>query len=1129
MSRDLTFAQAVKILGSDSEKLHTLDLLLNGAINAATATHRPTDVIKVLKSAKLIADHSLALMRRVNGVIGKTKPQRRHEVLVAAHTIVAVSAFFEALSAYQPLIDKFDIADEDKRVLADIEIGFAVTRLLLGNLIIPCPSPVRSFAKTRAELERRYYDLAAAVSDFVSGLAPWDRLNETERNRIRELATRPSAERVADAAVSRYTERLAELSARRPEFFVWMTLSELQAASTEAAEDRRALTRVGDLLESFHAQISPPGRIANRLAKAYQAELARRLVNTDEADALPGLTIPTADQLYVDPAFRAAVHDETTRPAEDVWWASGPECRDELAEFLAVHLSIGSALELPTLVLGHPGAGKSLFTKVLAARSVKGSFSPVRVELRHVTANAGILDQIEQAMRATVNEAVSWADFAREAAESGHVPLVIFDGLDELLQTWGATRSGFLAEVAEFQRIEAVQERPIVAVVTSRTVVMTQAAIPRGCTMLRLEPFDRPKIAAWVEAWNAAVGSSSPALDFANVLRFPDLAEQPLLLLLLALYNAGPDRSWESTSGEPLRIHGLYEGLLRQFAYREVRKRARPEACDPASIARMIEAELDTLAIVAFSMFNRGRQSISLSALDGDLTALRQDRGQDAESVWSEGEYVVGRFFFIHEARAGGSDAATVVRSYEFLHATFGEYLVARKILHELRKIAKLQAAGLPLHDCDGLLYALLSFAPLIGRAQIIDFLKELLRQPGEQTVVLCTLLIDLFHIALDPHAEVKYMTYRPQRLSVPARYGLYSLNILMCLLAAQSDVSLLTLSSTEVPAYARERWSAAAHLWRSCLRDELWAAFVESVRLGDGLVMLYRGGLGAHDKLRHESVLLEGSHRNRVTQLFDATRRLAPTFDFGGSGPSLIALKLKSLPPEVSEDEIFRALATSRVSGSRSFLLFELLAMVEEDPHRFHPQLVSSFVRDLATNNELQHDKAVRTEIVAIGAAQLARTQALGESRRELASTLGRVIGETQVSGDGPNLIRMLASAGRAGVDPRVSPWLLDAALDELLADDLVLRDALEVAIANQRWEWISQRGLSLIIASPRETLVLIPPQLLDHIRRGVIEYASAAPDQQAVVLDLFQNAAEIWQRARFSLGLPQLVAEPE
>jgi hypothetical protein len=53
---------------------------------------------------------------------------------------------------------------------------------------------------------------------------------------------------------------------------------------------------------------------------------------------------------------------------------------------------------------------------------------------------------------------------------------VLLDGLDELLQASQHDRSSYLQQIAEFQRLEAEQERPVVVIVTSRTVVADRSA-----------------------------------------------------------------------------------------------------------------------------------------------------------------------------------------------------------------------------------------------------------------------------------------------------------------------------------------------------------------------------------------------------------------------------------------------------------------------------------------------------------------------------------------------------------------------------------------------------------------------------------------------------------------------------
>src|SRR5213078_1803042 len=119
----------------------------------------------------------------------------------------------------------------------------------------------------------------------------------------------------------------------------------------------------------------------------------------------------------------------------------------------------------------------------------------------------------------------------------------------------------------------------------------------------------------------------------------------------------------------------------------------------------LVEAELLRLSVVAFAMFNRGRQWIEERELDRDLAALL-----------GSAETVLGRFFFMQRAQATRDGAQ--LASYEFLHATFGEYLVARLVHRVVRDLAAQERAAA--HAVlgagggqDGLLYALLSFAPL--------------------------------------------------------------------------------------------------------------------------------------------------------------------------------------------------------------------------------------------------------------------------------------------------------------------------------------------------------------------------------------------------------------------------------
>jgi hypothetical protein len=161
--------------------------------------------------------------------------------------------------------------------------------------------------------------------------------------------------------------------------------------------------------------------------------------------------------------------------------------RSDLTEYLAGALTSPEATSAPLIVLGLPGVGKSVLTRVLAARLPAADFLPVRVVLREVPVEADIQEQVEYAIRAATGERTDWPQVARTAG--GAVPVVLLDGFDELLQATGVSQSDYLIKVARFQQREADQGRPVVVVVTSRTAVADRARYPEGAVALRLEQF----------------------------------------------------------------------------------------------------------------------------------------------------------------------------------------------------------------------------------------------------------------------------------------------------------------------------------------------------------------------------------------------------------------------------------------------------------------------------------------------------------------------------------------------------------------------------------------------------------------------------------------------------------------
>ncbi|HET6860389.1 MAG TPA: hypothetical protein VFH94_25250 [Streptomyces sp.] len=807
------------ILGGDSAALAAADQALGGALSMATGG--ASDALLNVANAqgrvlRLGRDLTAGLRERLGG----SERAERTEKLAAAHAVLVVTAYFEALGeAELPFnLSELELTRREQIGLAggSADADGFVLALAAGG--IPQPAPHLPTEQVVRELEIWYRTLAIALAEFARGLALWDRLSATQAVAAR-LALVDGA---SAAAVRRYQELYAQLALEVPEFGFWSGQVEHQATR---AEFRRALSGIEAALAGLTAP-RPLCHVSAGLAAGYRAALSKPILT--EGDAPTGVCFPTLGDGYVDPDFRVrAVAESAHTPAAEEWWESVP-VRSDLTEYLAGALTSVASTTAPLVVLGQPGAGKSVLTKILAARLPAAGFLPVRVVLREVPADADIQDQIEYAVRALTGERASWPELIRSA--EGSVPVLLFDGFDELLQATGVSQSDYLLSVARFQQREADQGRPVLALVTSRTAVADRARYPEGAVALRLEPFRQQQIGTWLDLWNRlnepylAANGLRP-LSAAVAGRHQALASQPLLLLMLALYDAGGNALQHGADGgEPLGEAQLYEELLASFAVREVGKSEK--ALTDHRLAARVEQELQRLSLISFGMLNRRRQWITSAELELDLGALlgrSEPVTTDFRARLDPAEIALGRFFFIQRAQALRDDQR--LATYEFLHATFGEYLAARLAVQLLeglldqRPALSLSRVGVD----DDLLYVLLSYAPLSSR-QMLRFVGARIRLIGPEDrrrlgELLVTVMADHRN-----RTEHRFAEYRPMPRATSSRHGLYSANLMMLTLLLTGGVK----ASEVFPGHANPAgaWHRRVLLWRAAFTEPEWTDF---------------------------------------------------------------------------------------------------------------------------------------------------------------------------------------------------------------------------------------------------------------------------------------------------------------
>jgi len=839
LSSGLSFADAVRLLGGGGDRAAAaLDRLMGGLLLAGSGAGMGFAVAlfdPAAQLARLSGQLVGSVRERLDGVSRFDRTQR----LVAAHAVLVLAAYYEELSA-AALPFGSDGLELSRRDQVDLAAGDQTgtgtgtgTRLVdLGQGLlrqaVPCPAPQWPYEVTVATITGFYEDLSNRVLWFVEGLAVWDRLDDTARRRAEAVLRHE----LPGQASRRYEQMYRQLAVEIPEFAFWAGLVDHQATRAEVRKVFEGLSGLRRALEEMASGRAPQG-LRLDLARSHQARLREPIIKSSETP--PGVRIPLLGEGYVNPSFRVAHAESAEALAEEPWWRHAP-VRDDVQGFLVGHLTGPEAVEAPLLVLGQPGSGKSVLTRILAAQLPPTDFLVVRVSLREVPADIDLQAQIEYAVRESTGDRATWPELVRTAGDA--LPTVILDGFDELLQATGASQSDYLENVAKFQHREAEMGRPVAVIVTTRTAVADRARSVDSMVALRLEPFAEDQIGHWLGIWNSANADILAARDLrplprSAVLAHPQLASQPLLLLLLALYDADDNALQRDAGG--LAESELYERLLAQFADREVRKNG--AAMSAAAITQAADRELTRLSVIAFAMFNRQRQWATQAEVDKDLRALLGEQGSQSSTGFraslTAAEIALGRFYFVHEAQATRDGAR--LRTYEFLHATFGEYLVARLVTKELADLAEHARRHLtrsrPQPLDDSFLYVLLSFTALTTRSTVVSFLHEQIRaQPAAQRHLLSEQLLGLFHQALTARHSPEYTSYQPIDMTVTGRHAAWAANLVLLLVLSGEQVTARELFPRSQDGVTW--WRQMALLWRSQLSTEGWNSLVHALEV---------------------------------------------------------------------------------------------------------------------------------------------------------------------------------------------------------------------------------------------------------------------------------------------------------
>ena len=356
------------------------------------------------------------------------------------------------------------------------------------------------------------------------------------------------------------------------------------------------------------------------------------------------------------------------------------------------------------VISGDPGAGKSSFAKMFAAKlSEVGDIPIIFIPLHHFDPTGDLVESVGKFVRD--DDYLSTNPLEGQFKEPRL--LIIFDGLDELSmqgKLGAQVARGFLREVENKVSHINLRQTRLQVIISGRPVVIqaNQDEFRKPEQILHILPYfvpydDRSKYKddnnllgkdqrnIWWQKYGEVSGNNYSSMPKElKLYSLVEITSQPLLNYLVALsYKRSQDLTIEDKTdfSEATNLNTIYQSLLKSVYARGWDTDQHP-----------------TLKGVKYEQFVRILEEIALAAWHGDgrtttvreieehchSSGLKKLLKKFAERAESGVTNLLTAFYFRQSGYSREGD-----KTFEFTHKSFGEYLTAKRIVRALNKINK--------------------------------------------------------------------------------------------------------------------------------------------------------------------------------------------------------------------------------------------------------------------------------------------------------------------------------------------------------------------------------------------------------------------------------------------------------
>lgn len=698
-------------LNSYTEELNTLTDAIASLIDNPAVGSIAAFIEAVAEKEKLIRLGSTVL----NAILKQVSVEDysgRVKQMEEAYGIIYFTAFFDELDSRLP--------DNIRR---NIQLSLKEKKNLFRSSTLPedaganrreimFPDIFCGYDEIERVLQDMYDSMAKRFRNFVRVLSFHDVAGEKDIRILEEVV-----KELPNAAVKRFHDQFLTLCGKFNEFYIFMQLENekkkelkwdskyeniLSIAMRSQVSSEAGLANLEKIIMDLPNQIKEEKirEIVDGLIKTYQSSIDRPLIETKDGEE--NLNYPLISKAFIPQAYKLLQYSGKERLERKKTWEK-LDSKQDMMSFWAKYCLDPSSVESLLLILGEPGGGKSLLTKIICARLIAPMNICIRIPLRE----HDVEEEIETIVCKQITRDGDAADpiltFKSFAEEFQGSPItLLFDGYDEVMQATGGVYRNLLTRIRKFQERCQDQDRSVRVIVTSRETLIDKVDIPKKTTVMKLLEFDENQKNQWIRIWNE---HNHTTLVEAGIRDFvlpkgsksiEELSGQPLLLLMLAIYDANFEtgtNALKQTNDETESMDRttLYDELLRRFIRRELRKGPKGQECSyeeatPEEQDAMVDEEMKKLGIAALGMFAREKLSLKVEELEDDLkymNAKATKYDSQNKKMLKSAEIVFGSFFFIHDSRTENEEDEKEA-AFVFLHKTFYEFLVADLILQYL-------------------------------------------------------------------------------------------------------------------------------------------------------------------------------------------------------------------------------------------------------------------------------------------------------------------------------------------------------------------------------------------------------------------------------------------------------------